>query len=64
MLATHTVRLDDEVWKVLQERARTLGLVFSPPNETIRAILGLSPGSKRAAEVRAAIAIPPQGAPL
>jgi hypothetical protein len=35
------VRIDDEVMAELKKRAITLGLVFEPPNSTLRSVLGL-----------------------
>ncbi len=38
---TPVIRIDDEVMKALKKRAVELGLVFEPPNTTLRIVLGL-----------------------
>ena len=35
------IRIDDEVMNELKKKATELGLVFEPPNTTLRTILGL-----------------------
>lgn len=37
------VRIDDQVLSELKKRAVELGLVFKPPNDTLRRMLGLDP---------------------
>ncbi len=38
---TPVIRIDDEVMDELKKRAVSLGLVFEPPNATLRKVLGL-----------------------
>jgi len=38
---TPVIRIDDEVMSELKKRAIDLGLVFEPPNATLRRVLGL-----------------------
>ncbi len=38
---TPVIRIDDEVMDALKKRAVDLGLVFSTPNEVLRAVLGI-----------------------
>jgi hypothetical protein len=38
---TPVIRIDDEVMNELKRRAVDLGLVFEPPNATLRRVLGL-----------------------
>ena len=40
---TPVIRIDDEVMNELKKRAVDFGLVFEPPNATLRRILGLGP---------------------
>lgn len=44
---TPVIRIDDEVMDSLKKRAIDLGLVFEPPNATLRRILGLDADAKR-----------------
>jgi len=44
---TPVIRIDDEVMDSLKKRAIDLGLVFEPPNATLRRILGLDADEKR-----------------
>lgn len=39
----HVVRVDDEVWDRLNEKARELGMVFASRNVVLRTVLGLPP---------------------
>ncbi len=43
---TPVVRIDDEVMNELKKRAIDLGLVFEPPNATLRRVLGLDADMK------------------
>ena len=43
---TPVIRVDDEVMNELKKRAVNLGLVFEPPNTTMRRVLGLDVGAK------------------
>lgn len=40
---THVIRIDDEVWNRLEEKARDLGMVFKSRNAVLRSVLGLPP---------------------
>jgi hypothetical protein len=37
----HIIRIDDEVWEKLDEKALELGIVYSSRNQVLRTILGL-----------------------
>jgi len=50
---TPVVRVDDEVMDELKKRAVDLGLVFEPPNATLRRVLGLDVAVRDVKEVRA-----------
>jgi len=43
---TPVIRIDDEVMDELKKRAVNLGLVFEPPNTTLRRVLGLDVDAK------------------
>lgn len=43
---TPVIRIDDEVMSELKRRAVDLGLVFEPPNATLRRVLGLDAGAE------------------
>ena len=38
---TPVIRIDDQVFEELKKRATALGLVFEPPNTTLRKVMGL-----------------------
>lgn len=47
----HVMRVDDDVWKKLDEKALELGIVYASRNQVLRKILGLEvkvrkPGGK------------------
>lgn len=44
---THVIRIDDEVWNRLEEKARDSGMVFKSRNEVLRSILGLPPKEEK-----------------
>jgi hypothetical protein len=50
---TPVIRIDDEVMDELKKRAIGLGLVFEPPNATLRRILGLDAAVRDMKEMRA-----------
>jgi len=43
---TPVIRIDDQVMEELKKRAVNLGLVFEPPNATLRRVLGLDADTK------------------
>ncbi len=47
---TPVIRIDDEVMDELKKRAVALGLVFEPPNATLRRVLGLDVAMRAIAE--------------
>ncbi len=47
---TPVIRIDDQVMNELKKRAIGLGLVFEPPNATLRIILGLDAAMKAIAD--------------
>jgi len=49
------IRIDSEVFKKLQEKAKELGIPFSSPNNILRIVLGLEPikGPRHQPELKA-----------
>lgn len=45
-----TIRVDAQVMDELKKRATTMGLVFKPPNSTLRKVLGLDGDVKNVAK--------------
>lgn len=51
-MTQHVIRIDNEVWNCLEEKARDLGMVFKSRNAVLRSILGLPPKEVPAKERR------------